>query len=136
MNEDRKKKKKGLIIGIIAGVVALAGLGIGAAFLFGGNKGGNDPTSAQTESAEDPTAEVTETEPGEDVPSDDDLISQLFWNVDGRPTASTVTSNPFPSVISLTRAWKFSGLSFRMVPSRPKSRSFARSSLPWETSHM
>ncbi len=82
MNEDRKKKKKGLIIGIIAGIIALAGLGVGAAFLFGG-KGPNGPTDATGDTADVSSADPSEsgTEPAADI--DEDLINQLFWNVDG-----------------------------------------------------
>ena len=57
-----------------------------------------------------------------------------FWNVDGRPTASIVTSKPLPFVISATPFSKFSGESFNKVPSTPKS--FAISSLPADTSEM
>ena len=46
--------------------------------------------------------------------------SMQIWNVEGRPTASIATSNPFPPVASCTLSIKVSGSSFSKMWSIPK----------------
>ena len=50
--------------------------------------------------------------------------SMQFWKVEGRPTASMVTSNPSPPVTASTCSRKCSGESLSSVPSRPKPVSY------------
>ena len=70
MKEKRKNRKKGLLIGIIAGAAALIGLGVGAFFLFKGNEPAS-PTGTPTEDTEFSSETEPETEPETD---DGDLV--------------------------------------------------------------